>query len=125
MEYLDFASGAKKDRPGLKSIMNDLDNLDSVLVLGLDRFVRSLQNLLENLKSIRSKGKFFEAVDQSLKIYEKEDPMNDFMLAILGTAAEFERELISERVKDEMAKAKKEGTRLGKRVSERTRISGN
>ncbi|MEM0128278.1 MAG: recombinase family protein [Thermoplasmatales archaeon] len=91
-----------------------------MLVLRLDRFGRSLQNLLENLNSIRSKGKFFEAIDQGLKISEKKDPMNDFMLAILGAAAEFERELISERVKDGMARAKKEGTRLGKRVSERT-----
>jgi DNA invertase Pin-like site-specific DNA recombinase len=120
-EYIDFASGAKKDRPGLKSIMSDLDHLDGILVLRLDRFGRSLQNLLENLNTIRSMGKFFEAVDQGLKISEKKDPMNDFMLAILGAAAEFERELISERVRDGLARAKKEGTKLGKRTSEKTR----
>ena len=89
-EYVDFASGAKNDRPGLKSIMSDLDQIDGILVLRLDRFGRSLQNLLENLNTIRTKGKFFEAIDQGLKISEKKDPMNDFMLAILGAAAEFE-----------------------------------
>ena len=47
-EHVDFASGAKKDRPGLKSIMNDLDHLDGILVLRLDRFGRSLQNLPVN-----------------------------------------------------------------------------
>ena len=94
-EYTDHASGAKKDRPGLKSIMSDLDHLDGILVLRLDRFGRSLQNLLDNLNQIRSQGKFFEAIDQGLRISEKKDPMNDFMLAILGAAAEFERELIS------------------------------
>ena len=113
-EYVDFASGAKKDRPGLKSIMNDLTQLDGILVLRLDRFGRSLQNLLENLNLIRSQGKFFEAIDQGLKISEKKDPMNDFMLAILGAAAEFERELISERVRDGMARARKENRKIGR-----------
>ncbi len=113
-EYVDFASGAKKDRPGLKSIMNDLNQLDGILVLRLDRFGRSLQNLLENLNIIRSNGKFFEAIDQGLKISEKKDPMNDFMLAILGAAAEFERELISERVRDGMARARNENKKIGR-----------
>jgi DNA invertase Pin-like site-specific DNA recombinase len=115
-EYIDYASGAKKDRPGLKSIMSDLDNIDGILVLRLDRFGRSLQNLLENLNVIRSRGKFFEAVDQGLKISEKKDPMNDFMLAILGAAAEFERELISERVRDGMARARNENKKIGRPV---------
>ena len=120
-EYVDFASGAKKDRPGLKSIMNELDHLDGILVLRLDRFGRSLQNLLESLNLIRSQGKFFEAIDQGLKISEKKDPMNDFMLAILGAAAEFERELISERVRDGLARAKRDGVKLGKRTSDKTK----
>ena len=115
-EYVDFASGAKNDRPGLKSIMSDLDQIDGILVLRLDRFGRSLQNLLENLNTIRTKGKFFEAIDQGLKISEKKDPMNDFMLAILGAAAEFERELISERVRDGMARARKENKKIGRPV---------
>lgn len=113
-EYIDFASGAKKDRPGLKSIMNNLHQLDGILVLRLDRFGRSLQNLLENLNVIRSQGKFFEAIDQGLKISERKDPMNDFMLAILGAAAEFERELISERVRDGMARARSENKKIGR-----------
>ena len=115
-EYVDYASGAKKDRPGLKSVMSDLDHIDGILVLRLDRFGRSLQNLLENLNTIRSMGKFFDAVDQGLKISEKKDPMNDFMLAILGAAAEFERELISERVRDGMARARNENKKIGRPV---------
>ena len=120
-EYVDYASRAKKDHPGLKSIMLDLDNIDGILVLRLVRFGRSLQNFLENLNVIRSKGKFFEAVDQGLKISEKKDPMNDFMLAILRAAAEFERELISERVSDGLTRAKRDGVKLGKRQNEKTK----
>ncbi len=113
-EYIDYASGAKKDRPGLKAVMDDLPQLDGILVLRLDRFGRSLQNLLENLNQIRTQGKFFEAIDQGLKISEKKDPMNDFMLAILGAAAEFKRELISERVRDGMARARNENKKIGR-----------
>lgn len=113
-EYLDFASGAKKDRPGLKAVMDDLPQLDGILVLRLDRFGRSLQNLLENLNQIRTQGKFFEAIDQGLNISEKKNPMNDFMLVIIGAAAEFERELISERVRDGMDRARKENKKIGR-----------
>ncbi len=42
--------------------------------------------------------------------------MNDFMLAILGAAAEFERELISERLRDGMARARKENKKIRKSV---------
>ncbi len=107
------ASGAKKYRPGLKSTMNDLTQLDGILVLRLDQFGRSLQNLLENFNIIRLNGKFFEAIDQGLKIPEHK-AMNNFMLAILGAAAEFERELISERVGDGMARARKENKKIGR-----------
>ncbi|MEM0134629.1 MAG: recombinase family protein [Thermoplasmatales archaeon] len=81
-------------------IMTDPDHLDGVLVLRFYRFCRSLKNILESLNMIRSRGKFFEAIDQGLKISEKKAPMNNFMFAILGAAAEFDRELISERVND-------------------------
>ena len=40
--------------------------------------------------------------------------MNDFMLATLGAAAEFERELISERVRDGMARARNENKKIGR-----------
>ena len=123
-EYVDFASGSKMDREGLHMLMDDLMELDGILVLRLDRFGRSLRNLLDLLDRIRKKGKFFEAIDQGLKISEKKDPMNDFMLSILGAAAEFERELISERVRDGMARAKKENKKIGRpTVLERRNVS--
>lgn len=123
-EYVDFASGSKMDREGLHMLMDDLMEIDGILVLRLDRFGRSLRNLLDLLDRIRKKGKFFEAIDQGLKISEKKDPMNDFMLSILGAAAEFERELISERVRDGMARAKKENKKIGRpTVLERRNVS--
>ena len=43
-------------------------------------------------------------------------PINDFMLAILGAATEFERELILERVRDGMARARNENKKIGRPV---------
>ena len=120
-EYTDHASGSKKDRPGLIDLMSNLEKYDGILVLRLDRFGRSLRDLLSLLDKIRSEGKFFEAIDQGLRISEKKDPMNDFMLSILGAAAQFERELISERVKDGMARARKEGKLVGRGQSSKVK----
>ncbi len=120
-EYNDFASGSKKERLGLKLMMDDLTEYDGVLVLRLDRFGRSLSDLISLLERIKKKGKFFEAVDQGLRISDKKDPMNDFMFGILGAAAQFERELISERVRDGMARARKEGKLVGRGKAIKTR----
>ncbi|MCL5990187.1 MAG: recombinase family protein [Candidatus Thermoplasmatota archaeon] len=115
-EHKDYASGTKKDCLGLKSIMTDLDHLGGILAIRLDGFGRSLQNLPENLNQIRSQGKFFESIDQGFRISEKKDPMNEFMLAVLGSAVEFERDLISERVRDGMARARNENKKIGRPV---------
>ena len=120
-EYTDHASGSKKDRPGLLDLMEHLDQYNGILVIRLDRFGRSLKDLLSLLDTIRNQGKFFEAIDQGLRISEKKDPMNDFMLSILGAAAQLERELISERVKDGMARARKEGKLVGRGKSDKTK----
>ena len=120
-EYTDHASGAKRDRPGLLDLMVNIDKFDGILVLRLDRFGRSLRDLLSLLDKIKSQGKFFEAIDQGLRISDQKDPMNDFMLSILGAAAQFERELISERVKDGMARARKEGKLIGRGRADKTK----
>jgi len=120
-EFVDFASGSRTDREGLQSLMEDLDSFDGILVLRLDRFGRSLRNLLDLLDRIRQKGKFFEAIDQGLKLNSQKDPMGDFMLSILGAAAQFERELISERVRDGMARARRQGKLIGRGKSEKTK----
>ncbi len=105
-EYNDFASGSKSDRPGLKLLLEDYQEYDGVLVLRIDRFGRSLQHLILNLEFLQKKGKFFEAIDQGIRISEKRDPTNNFLFSILGAAAEYERELISERVRDGIYRAK-------------------
>lgn len=106
VEYKDYASGTKVDRPGLKELMSNLDSLDGILVIKLDRFGRSVQHLLSNLEVIRKKGKFFEAIDQGLVMSNEQDIMSNFMFTILAAVAQFERDLISERVRDGIIRKK-------------------
>jgi DNA invertase Pin-like site-specific DNA recombinase len=56
-EYVDYSSGAKLDCEGLQSMMARLDEFDGIIVLRLDRFGRSLRNLLDLLDKIRKNGK--------------------------------------------------------------------
>jgi putative DNA-invertase from lambdoid prophage Rac len=114
-EYVDYASGSDSSRPELNRLMTDLVRLDGVIVLRLDRFGRSVNDLTIKLAEIRHRGLFFEAVDQGLRITaDKDDPMASFMFNILAAVAEFEREIIRDRVKDGIARAKLRGIRLGR-----------
>ena len=114
-EYVDFASGAKKDRPELTKLFSEVGSLDGVLTLRIDRFGRSAMQLAANIFRLKEAGKFFEAVDQGIKVVPGEkDPQAQFLLTILSAVAELERDMISDRVLDGIARARGEGKRIGR-----------
>lgn len=114
--YIEYASGSKVDRPRLKALMDNLNNVDGVLVVRVDRFGRSTQHLLYLLQQIKDKGKFFEATEQGLRIDgTKQDIISDLIFKIIGAVAEFEHELIRERVIDGIERARAEHRRLGRK----------
>jgi DNA invertase Pin-like site-specific DNA recombinase len=99
-EYVDRAwSGAKASRPELDRCMRDaaLHKFDAVLVWKLDRFGRSVLNLSEQLQSLTSHGIRFLATSQGIDT-DQSNPTSRLLLHILAAVAEFERELIKERV---------------------------
>jgi len=93
---------------------------DVVLVYKLDRFGRSVRNCLDGISALRSNGVRFLAVSQNIDT-DDSNPTARLMLHILAAVAEFERELIRERVASGVANAKRQGKRLGrpKRVFDR------
>lgn len=114
-EYIDRASGADSSRPELNRLMIDVPFLDGIVVLRLDRFGRSVSDLTARLKDIHSRGKFFEALDQGLRISgDRKDAVSGLMFNMLAAVAEFERELISDRVRDGIERARRQGKRLGR-----------
>jgi DNA invertase Pin-like site-specific DNA recombinase len=116
-EYIDTGwSGAKASRPELDRLMKDagMRRFDAVLVWKLDRFGRSVRNCLDGIESLRTNGVRFLAVSQSIDTDES-NPTARLLLHILASVAEFERELIRERVRAGIKYAKHRGKKLGRR----------
>ena len=119
MEVEETGSGARNDRPGLQKVMQAARQgaISCVLVWKLDRFGRSAFDLLANIRQLEDEGVRFIAVTQSLDIKPNGDPMSRLILTVLSGVAEFERELIRERTRLGLEKAKRAGKMLGRRVS--------
>jgi len=115
-EYVDTGiSGAKASRPELDRLMREASRraFDVVLVYKLDRFGRSVRNCLDGISALRTHGVRFLAVSQNIDTDEN-NPTARLMLHILAAVAEFERELIRERVASGVANARRQGKRLGR-----------
>jgi DNA invertase Pin-like site-specific DNA recombinase len=118
-EIEETGSGARNDRPGLARVM-DLSRrgrIDAVVCWKLDRFGRSAHDLLANINTLSDEGVRFIAVSQSLDIKPNGDAMSRLILTVLSGVAEFERELIRERTRLGLTKARAAGKMVGRRVS--------
>lgn len=127
VEYVDQGvSGTKRSRPALDRLMHDarMKKFAVVLVWKLDRFGRSLQHLVENVQTLDQAGVRFVAVTQSIDT-DQRSPMGKFLLHLFAAFAEFERDLIVERVKAGVAEAKRQGKHCGRpaRVFRRDRVA--
>lgn len=114
-EYVDTISGAKAERPALDRLMLDVAQrkIDAVLVWKLDRFGRSVMNLNNHLALLASARVRFLAVSQGIDT-DASNPMSRLMVQLLAAFAEFERELIRERVKAGQSAARRAGKHCGR-----------
>ena len=121
--YQDTMSGAKASRPSLDKLMADAQQrrFDAVLVWKLDRFGRSLVHCVSGIQELSSLGIRFIATSQGLDTDEN-NPASKLLMHILAAVAQFERELIRERVSAGMRNAKSKGTRSGKPIGRPRRI---
>ena len=110
--YTDTASGSKRDRAGLGQLMADAreHKFGSVIVYRFDRFARSLSQLVSALDEFRSLGIEFASIHENI---DTTTPQGKLIFGIFGSIAEFEREIIRERVRSGLAAAKRRGKRLG------------
>ncbi len=106
-------SGTKRDRPALTQMMADATHgkFDVVCVWKIDRLARSVANLLNILSTLRSHGVDFVSATQSIDTTSSYGKM---VVTFLGAIAEFERDLIVERVNVGIQRAKAEGVRFGR-----------
>ncbi|RKF23872.1 recombinase family protein [Micromonospora globbae] len=106
-EFEDDASGATTDRPGLKKALDaaKAGMYDVLLVYRLDRFSRSVADLLDLIKVLEAANVRFSSATEPI---DTGGPFGRMMLQLLAVFAEFERNIIIDRVKSGMtAKASK------------------
>lgn len=106
-------SGVKARRPELDRMMALVrrGKCDLVMVYRFDRFARSVQHLVEALEEFRAMNVQFISVHEAI---DTSTPMGKFAFHIFAALAEFERELIRERVKSGMAHARARGKHIGR-----------
>ena len=116
LDIEETGSGARNDRPGLVRMMDAArrGKLDAVMVWKLDRFGRSALDVLANIRDLDGVGVRFIAITQSIDIRPGGDAMSRLILGVLASVAEFERDLIKERTRLGMEKARAAGKRIGR-----------
>jgi DNA invertase Pin-like site-specific DNA recombinase len=129
--FKDHASGSKESRPELDKMMQRIRNgeFQIVLVFRLDRLGRSLKHLMQLIEEFKNRK--IRVIFHTQNI-DTETPQGMFFLHILGSTAEFERQLIRERIKDKLkyidGLIEKDGyylTQAGKKILKRGRPTGS
>jgi DNA invertase Pin-like site-specific DNA recombinase len=105
-------SGARRDRPGLARLLDQLRREDVVVVTRLDRLARSTSNLLEIAEAIRAKEAGLLSLAEPWA--DTTSPAGRMVLTVFAGIAEFERELIRQRTDEGRQAAKKRGVSFGR-----------
>lgn len=111
----DVGSGAS-ERPQRERLLDAgrRREIDAILVWRLDRWGRSLPDLMRTLHELGMLGVGFVSLTEA---FDLTTPTGRAMAGLLGVFAEFEREILRERVKAGLAQARKRGQRLGRPLS--------
>jgi len=112
-EYTDRISGTKVKRPGLDQMMADARRgcFDVIIVWASDRIARSVKHFLEVLDELNRINVEFVSFREQI---DTGGPLGRAIVVIIGAIAELERNLIVERVRAGMRRARLDGTRIGR-----------
>jgi DNA invertase Pin-like site-specific DNA recombinase len=119
-EYVETVPGdvrRRKRAPEFEAMMADARRrrFDCVLVWKYDRFARSLGALVAALQEFRDLGIDFISHTQAI---DTTTPMGRLFFHVIGSFAEFERDVIVERVRAGLANARAKGKRLGRPIQD-------
>jgi DNA invertase Pin-like site-specific DNA recombinase len=107
--FEETASGGQWERPELQDCLKHLREGDVLVVWKLDRLSRSLSDLLRILEKVDKAGASFKSLTETL---DTSGPCGRLMMNMLGSFNQFERELIKERTKLGLERARSNG-RIG------------
>lgn len=106
------------DRPQLQAMLEHVRQGDTVVVHSMDRLARNTKDLLEIVETLKSKSVSIKFIKENLAFSAGTDnSMSNLLLSILGSVAQFERELMLERQREGIEAAKLKGLFKGRRPS--------
>ena len=108
--YKETASGGRWDRPELQACLQHLRKGDVLVVWKLDRLSRSLSDLLRILKKVDDEGAGFQSLTENV---DTTTSAGRLMMNMLGSFSQFERDMIRERTKLGLARARAAGRKGG------------
>ena len=105
-------SGGTMDRPGLRQLLTEVKagRVDVIVVYKVDRLTRALSDFAKIVDVLDAAGASFVSITQS---FNTTTSMGRLTLNVLLSFAQFEREVISERVRDKIAASKRKGMWMG------------
>jgi len=112
--FTDKVSGATTDRPELQAMLRHVRKGDTLHVHSIDRLARSLEDLLSLVKELIDRGVTVHFHKEQLLFTGEANPMQELMLSLLGSVAQFERSMIRERQREGIEKAKAAGVYTGR-----------
>lgn len=110
--FEEHASGGRWDRPELHRLLDHLRPGDVVVVWKLDRLSRSLSDILRIIEKIETVGAGFRSLTEAI---DTTTPAGRMMMQMVGSFAEFEREMIRQRTHAGLERARREGRVGGRR----------
>ena len=113
-EYIDVGvSGTQRRRPQLDMLIKDAHKrlFEVVMVWKFDRFARSLKHLIDSLEEFRALGIDFISYTEGV---DTTTPSGQLLFHVVGAVAQFERDLIAERVRAGLAHARALGKHIGR-----------
>jgi DNA invertase Pin-like site-specific DNA recombinase len=116
--FAEQLSAKDADRPELQKLLGFVRQGDVVIVTKLDRLARSLKDVLEIAAQIETQGATLRIADMGL---DTSTPTGKLMVGVLGSVAEFERNIMLERQRAGIAKAKGEGRYKGRAPTARAK----
>lgn len=110
--YDEQESGAKRNRPVLKQVLEMLRPGDTFVIWKLDRLARSLKHLMEIAEDLAARGVNFKSLTEG---FDTTTAGGTMIFHVIGAMAQFERSLIAERREAGLAKAKANGVKFGRK----------
>lgn len=107
--YIDEATGKNMRRPKMERLMQEArgHHVRRILVVKVDRWARSVKDLVSSLEELRELGVEWQAVEQGIRILpDRKDATTNLILQVLGAVAEWEGSIISERTIQGLAYAR-------------------